>query len=142
MRVAYVSCCLKLEQNVDFLTWWKKDGVVVCYPVVFLAFLLSQLFPMLELVHLVDHLNFTKFCELAIWVMNRDLISLPVFCFVLNRDRQKVDVSWNYWYLERVGQVSAHHLLYNLVLLGLSDHVYLLYLLHFGPVWLAWICNY
>lgn len=110
--------------------------------VIFLSSHLSQLFPVLELVHLVHHLNFANFGELAIWVVNRDLVSLPVFGFVLDWDRQKVDISWNYRYLDRVGQVSAHHLLDNLVFLGLSDHVYLLNLFHFGPVWLARIRNY
>lgn len=100
VRMTYVSSRLKLKQYVNFCTWGKQDSVLVGNQVVVLTSLLPLLFPVLELVHLIYHLNFTEFGEFAVWVVNRDLVSLSLFAFVLYWYGQKVHIAWNYWYLD------------------------------------------
>ena len=97
--MADISGGLEFEENVNFTIWWEEDSVFVGDPVVLLALLLAMLFPVLELVHLIDHLYFFEFGEVFIWILNCDLICLSLFCSVFNWNGHEVNISWNDWHL-------------------------------------------
>lgn len=102
MRMTYISCSLEFEQNLHPFTRWKKNCINISDVIVLLSLLLSQFLPMLIFVHLMNHLYLIFFKELTVWIMYGKFVCLPLICLVLNWDGHEVDVSWNYWYLNRI----------------------------------------
>ena len=99
MRMADISRGLEFKEHLNFTAWWEKYRVWSSDAVILLALLLAVLFPMLKLVYLRDHLDFFVFREVFVWILNRELIGLSLFGFVLNWNGHKVNISWNDWYL-------------------------------------------
>lgn len=100
MRVRHFSSGQELEQNINLGSWWKKYCISIYDQIILLSLYLSLLFPMLELMNLVNHLHFSDFCQFVVWVVDCNLVCLSVSCFVFYWNCQKVYISWDHRHLD------------------------------------------